>query len=191
MFAGRSTRGYGEFFLYTNTVLIRTENPTDALEIDKLLRQVFGRDDEALLVHKLREDGLLTLSAVIIDDEIEDENAVVGYAAFSQVDVAGEDRHWVGLAPLAVAESYRRQGLGKKLVFASLDMLSDFGYAAVVVLGDPLYYQRIGFGLAAQYQLYCCWPGCETNFQIFPLAEDALVDVVGLVEYSAPFQWLT
>lgn len=51
------------------------------------------------------EDGLLTLGVVATDDE----GGVVGYAAFSPVDVAGEDRQWVALAPLAVDESLRRR----------------------------------------------------------------------------------
>ncbi len=78
-------------------MLIRVEIPVDAAGIDALLRNAFGRDDEAELVQQLREDGLLTLGIVATDEE----GGVVGYAAFSPVDVAGEDRQWVGLAPLA------------------------------------------------------------------------------------------
>ena len=80
-------------------MLIRVEIPVDAAGIDTLLRRAFGRDDEADLVQQLREDGLLTLGVVATDDE----GGVVGYAAFSPVDVAGEDRQWVALAPLAAA----------------------------------------------------------------------------------------
>lgn len=71
-------------------MLIRVEIPVDAAGIDALLRRAFGRDDEADLVQQLREDGLLTLGVVATDDE----GGVVGYAAFSPVDVAGEDRQW-------------------------------------------------------------------------------------------------
>lgn len=90
-------------------MLIRVEIPVDAAGIDALLRRAFGRDDEADLVQQLREDGLLTLGVVATDDE----GGVVGYAAFSPVDVAGEDRQWVALAPLAVDESLRRRGLAE------------------------------------------------------------------------------
>ncbi|AHG20827.1 acetyltransferase [Chania multitudinisentens RB-25] len=164
-------------------MLIRVEIPVDAAGIDALLRKAFGRDDEADLVQQLREDGLLTLGIVATDDE----GGVVGYAAFSPVDVAGVDRQWVGLAPLAVEESLRRQGLGEKLVYEGLDALNEFSYAAVVVLGDPAYYGRFGFQTAAQYALHCRWPGTEAAFQVYPLAADALNGVDGLVEYSAPF----
>ncbi|MBI6151206.1 N-acetyltransferase [Serratia surfactantfaciens] len=164
-------------------MLIRVEIPVDAAGIDALLRRAFGRDDEADLVQQLREDGLLTLGVVATDDE----GGVVGYAAFSPVDVAGEDRQWVALAPLAVDESLRRQGLAEKLVYEGLDSLNEFSYAAVVVLGDPAYYGRFGFKPAADYGLHCRWPGTENAFQVYPLAEDALNGVSGEVAFSAPF----
>ncbi|WON77336.1 N-acetyltransferase [Serratia sp. UGAL515B_01] len=164
-------------------MLIRVEIPVDAAGIDTLLRDTFGRDDEAELVQQLREDGLLTLGIVATDDQ----GGVVGYAAFSPVDVAGVDRQWVGLAPLAVEESLRRQGLGERLVYEGLDALNEFSYAAVVVLGEPAYYGRFGFKMAAQFGLHCRWPGMEAAFQVYPLAESALDGVQGLVEYSSPF----
>ncbi|HIE1061173.1 TPA: GNAT family N-acetyltransferase [Serratia marcescens] len=164
-------------------MLIRVEIPVDAAGIDALLRRAFGRDDEADLVQQLREDGLLTLGVVATDDE----GGVVGYAAFSPVDVAGEDRQWVALAPLAVDESLRRQGLAEKLVYEGLDSLNEFSYAAVVVLGDPAYYGRFGFQPAAAYGLHCRWPDTASAFQVYSLAEDALNGVSGEVAFSAPF----
>ncbi|EEQ07550.1 acetyltransferase [Yersinia bercovieri ATCC 43970] len=155
----------------------------DAPGIDALLRHSFESNDEAELVQQLREDGLLTLGIVATDDE----GGVVGYAAFSPVEVGGEDRQWVALAPLAVDESLRRQGLAEKLVYEGLDSLNEFGYAAVVVLGDPAYYQRFGFVPAARHQLSCRWPGTEEAFQVYALAEDALTDADGEVVFSAPF----
>ncbi|CNE99031.1 GNAT family N-acetyltransferase [Yersinia bercovieri] len=164
-------------------MLIRVEIPVDAPGIDALLRHSFESNDEAELVQQLREDGLLTLGIVATDDE----GGVVGYAAFSPVEVGGEDRQWVALAPLAVDESLRRQGLAEKLVYEGLDSLNEFGYAAVVVLGDPAYYQRFGFVPAARHQLSCRWPGTEEAFQVYALAEDALTDADGEVVFSAPF----
>lgn len=102
-------------------MLIRTEIPVDAAGIDALLRSAFGRDNEADLLHALREDGLLTLGVVATDDE----GQVVGYAGFTPVDVEGEDCQWVGLAPLAVAEAYRGQGIAKQMVYEGLDSLNE------------------------------------------------------------------
>jgi putative acetyltransferase len=100
-------------------LLIRVEIPVDAPGIDRLLRDAFGRDVEAELVHRLREDGLLTLGIVATDDE----GGVIGYAAFSPVWIDGEDCQWVGLAPLAVDSPYRHQGIARQLVYEGLDTL--------------------------------------------------------------------
>ena len=135
------------------------------------------------LVHDLREDGLITLGLVATDDE----GQVVGYVAFSPVIVQGEELQWVGMAPLAVDENYRGQGLARQLVYEGLDSLNEFGYAAVVVLGDPAFYERLGFKPASRYDLRCHWPGTETSFLVHPLADDALDGVTGLVEYHDHF----
>ena len=164
-------------------MLIRVEIPIDAPGIDALLRRSFNGNGEADLVKDLREDGLLTLGVVATDDE----GQVVGYAAFSPVAVEGEELQWVGLAPLAVDEAYRGQGLAKKLVYEGLDSLNEFGYAAVVTLGEPALYSRFGFVPAAQFDLRCTWPDTEAHFLIHPLADDALNGVSGLVEYHEHF----
>lgn len=164
-------------------MLIRVEIGIDAPGIDALLRRTFADEREATLVHDLREDGLITLGLVATDDE----GQVIGYVAFSPVDVQGEDWQWVALAPLAVDEAYRNQGFARQLVYEGLDSLNEFGYAAVVTLGDPAFYGHLGFEPAAKYNLHCRWPGTESAFQLHPLAEDALSSVQGLVEYHEHF----
>ncbi|ROR06188.1 GNAT family N-acetyltransferase [Erwinia sp. JUb26] len=164
-------------------MLIRTEIGVDAASIDGLLRRSFPTPAEAELVQQLREDGLLTLGVVATDDE----GQVLGYAAFSPVTLNEEDRQWVGLAPLAVDESVRGQGLGKQLVYEGLDTLNEFGYAAVVVLGDVEFYAKFGFVSAAQHQLHCRWPDTQTAFQVYKLADDAFDGATGEIGYSEPF----
>ncbi len=164
-------------------MLIRVEIPIDAPGIDALLRRAFKGNGEADLVKDLREDGLLTLGLVATDDE----GQVVGYVAFSPVAVEGEELQWVGLAPLAVEEAYRGQGLAKKLVYEGLDSLNEFGYAAVVTQGQPEMFRRFGFVPAARFGLRSTRPDSEASFQIHPLADDALNDVSGLVEYHDHF----
>ena len=91
------------------------------------------------------------------------------------------------LAPLAVDERYRGQGIGRQLVYEGLDSLNEFGYAAVVTLGDPALYRRFGFEPAARFDLRCRWPDSAEAFQVHRLADDALEGVHGQVEYSDHF----
>mgnify|MGYP003620412927 CR=1 FL=1 len=97
-------------------MLIRVEIGIDAPGIDALLRRAFNGDGEASLVRDLREDGLITLGLVATDDE----GHVVGYVAFSPVSVEGEELQWVGLAPVAVDEEYRGQGLARQMIYEGL-----------------------------------------------------------------------
>ena len=167
-------------------MLIRVEIGIDAPGIEALLRRSFESDAEAQLVHDLREDGLITLGLVATDDD----GQVVGYVAFSPVIVQGDDLQWVGMAPLAVDENYRGQGIGSQLVYEGLDSLNEFSYAAVVTLGEPAFYGRLGFEPAARFDLRCRWPDTGEAFQVRPLADDALEGVHGLVEYSDRFNRL-
>lgn len=163
-------------------MLIRVEIPIDAPGIDTLLRRSLGAES-AERVRRLREDGLLTLGLVATDDE----GQVVGYVAFSPVTVAGEDRQWVALSPLAVDTALQGQGIANQLIYEGLDSLNEFGYGAVVTLGSPELYQDIGFHPAAHYGLYCAKPETEATFQIYPLADDALKGIQGRVEYAEHF----
>lgn len=161
-------------------MLIRVEIPIDAPGIDALLRRNFGDHSEAERVRHLRENGLLTLGLVATNDE----GQIIGYVAFSPVTVAGEDRQWVGLTPLVVDVTLRSQGIAKQLVYEGLDSLNEFGYGAVVTQGSADMYQHLGFQPAAHYHLHCHWPEPETTLQVYPLADDALQGVQGLLEYA-------
>lgn len=164
-------------------MLIRVEIPVDIPAIDNLLRQAFPTGTEADLVGHLREEGLLTLGMVAISDE----GQLIGYIGFTPVDIDGKDCQWVGLAPLAVAPDFQNQGIGRQLINEGLDSLNEFGYGAVVVLGEPEYYQKSGFIPAKSQGLHCKWPDTEEAFQLYALENGNVDDIHGLVNYSPLF----
>lgn len=164
-------------------MLIRTEAPADILSVEKLLQTTFDTDAEANLVMSLRENGNRTLSLVACNDE----GDVVGYVLFSPVTVNGEEKNWQGLAPLAVANAYRNQGIAAQLVEEGLASLHEFGYPACVVLGDPNYYGRFGFESAEKHQLHCRWEVPAGAFQVIELAAGEVQGAQGLVDYSPEF----
>ncbi|ROV61177.1 N-acetyltransferase [Vibrio ponticus] len=164
-------------------MLIRTEAPADILVIDRLLKETFETEAEANLVMSLRENGKLTLSLVACNDEGE----VVGHAMFSPVTLEGEDLNWQGLAPVAVREDVRKQGIAESMVREGLESLRDFGYPACVVLGDPAYYSRFGFSAAEQHNFRCQWDVPVGAFQVLAIAADEFAERGGLIEYSPEF----
>ena len=55
----------------------------------------------------------------------------------------------VGLAPVSVTVSHRRQGVAAMLIRDGLSRYRTAGYGSAVVLGEPNYYRRFGFRPAA------------------------------------------
>ncbi|WP_241491831.1 GNAT family N-acetyltransferase [Sphingomonas endophytica] len=126
------------------TIAIRPAQGPDVAAIDALLRTVFPRADEADLVRHLSIDGDIVLVMVAVDEE---SGALAGMVAFSrmQVDVGGKAVAAVALAPVAVAQDYRRQGVAEALIHAGIERLEAERIVLCFVLGDPDYYARFGF----------------------------------------------
>tara|TARA_Y100001956_G_scaffold62512_1_gene62570 strand:- start:680 stop:1183 length:504 start_codon:yes stop_codon:yes gene_type:complete len=167
-------------------MLIRTEAPADILAVDRLLKSAFETEAEADLVMKLRENGHRSLSLVASTDDGE----VVGYLLFSPVTLDGEDLNWQGLAPLAVKEEFRCQGIAKQLIEEGMASLFELGYPACVVLGDPAYYSRFGFAAAELHEMRCIWDVPKGAFQVKALAEGEFRGRSGLIEYCSEFNQL-
>lgn len=164
-------------------MLIRTEAPADILTVDQLLKSAFETDAEAKLVMQLRENGHRTLSLVASTDDGE----IIGHVMFSPVTLKGEDYNWQGLAPLAVKEEYRGQGIAKQLVEEAFSSLLELGYPACVVLGDPAYYGRFGFVPGEQYNMQCQWDVPKGAFQVIELRSGEFEGRDGVIEYCPEF----
>jgi putative acetyltransferase len=123
-------------------VVMRVEEPRDALQIRDLLEASFPGLGEALLVDRLRSDGDIVLSLVA-----EDIGVVVGYIAFSRlmVESEGEPFGAVALAPIAVYPEYQQQGIATRLVQEGHACLAAIGETLSVVLGETLFYGRFGY----------------------------------------------
>ena len=74
----------------------------------------------------------------------------IGHVAFSPAttDVANGPKVYI-LAPLAVRPDHQKRGVGSLLVGDGKRRLSDMGVDVLLVYGDPEYYGRFGFSVAA------------------------------------------
>ncbi len=161
--------------------IVRPETSTDRAAIDALLVGAFPGPGEAALVSALRASSALSTSLVA-----EQDGAIVGHVAFSPVEVGGSPAQASGLGPLAVDARRRRLGIGEALVRAGLDARRAAGDRLVVVLGEPAYYGRFGFGPASSLGLRSVYDAGDA-FQAVSLVPSASPVGAGLVTYAGAF----
>ncbi len=170
--------------------LIRAEEPTDRPAIFRVVREAFGRDDEARLVDALRtSDAFIPeLSLVALD-----ETAIVGHVLFTRIAIRDGDASHPGLAlaPVAVAPSHQGKGIGSALIRRGLEEAGARGHGVVIVVGHPEYYPRFGFVPAHARGIRAPFPVNDRSFLALALRPGALDGVRGIVEYAAPFRRVT
>ncbi len=164
-------------------MIIRSETPGDVADIGDVVRAAFARDQEANLIDCLRSNGDLLLSLVA-----DEAGRVVGHVGFSRVWISNDGQHSpaVSLAPLAVAAEHRRGGTGSALVKAGHARLRAAGESICFVLGDPAYYGRFDYSIAAAAGFDCAYAG--RHFQALVLAHSA--PRTGAITYAAAFDRL-
>jgi putative acetyltransferase len=168
-------------------MIIRPDTPADFDAIDLVHVSAFGQEGEARLVRNLRKSKAVQVSLVA---EVAGE--IAGHILFSPVSAAVNPRRLriSGLAPLGVAPAYHRMGIGSALVQAGLAACQELGIAAVVVLGDPGYYQRFGFTRADLAGLTCEYDAPPECFMVKELVSGSTANCSGLVKYQRAFQTL-
>jgi predicted N-acetyltransferase YhbS/quinol monooxygenase YgiN len=130
---------------------ITAETATDARAIGLMTQTAFGGPDEAQLIAALRTDGDLALSLVARFGR-----ACLGHVAFSPL--TAPVKAWA-LAPVSVRKPCRHQGIGTDLIRAGIQTARAQGVEALLVLGDPAYYGRFGFSVAAAQGLRTPYDG--------------------------------
>ena len=132
-------------------------------------------------MHALRASNALSTSLVA-----EQDGAIVGHVAFSPVQLAEGSVAASGLGPVAVDRRQRRRGIADALIRAGLEARREAGDRLVVVLGDPAYYERFGFGPARLLGLDSVYGGGDA-FQAMALGPEGSHPAHGLVRYSSAF----
>ncbi len=119
---------------------IRAEREADRAAIEALVSRSFGPGRFAKSAWRLR-DGV-------------DPQAGLGFVAIEDGTLRGSVRFWpvfVGherallLGPLAVETNQRGRGIGIALMEHGIDAARAQGHRAIILVGDPPYYARVGF----------------------------------------------
>jgi putative acetyltransferase len=164
--------------------MIRPEQPADADAIDQVHLSAFasypgnGRI-EADLVRLLRvnESWIPELSLVAAVD-----GTVVGHALLTRATIGSEPA--LALGPIGVQRHVQRSGIGAELMNHAVAQAKSMGASVIVLLGDPEYYSRFGFVMAAELGIRPDVSEWASHFQALALTDSV---PTGEFHYPQPF----
>jgi putative acetyltransferase len=174
----------------TVAVTIRPERKGDEAGIRAVHAAAFGREAEAVLVDRLRNEELGIVSLIA-----EGRGEILGHIVFSPVHVESREQPGerdlslglaLGLGPVAVLPEYQNKGIGRELIHSGLEASRDLGADFAVVLGHPSYYPRFGFRRARDLNIENEF-GADEAFMASELWPGRLPRSGVLVRYAAPF----
>lgn len=122
-------------------IQIRHERLADIDAREALLDAAFGETRYRKSSERLREDRLPAEGLSFIAAE---GRRVIGTARLWDVSI-GNGKSALLLGPVAVAEDCRSKGLGGAMVRRAIQVARKLGHDAIVLVGDPEYYNRFGF----------------------------------------------
>lgn len=158
-------------------MIIRPAEPADHAAIRAVVAAAFAQAGEADLVDALRADGDALLELVAVQD-----GAVVGHILFSPL-ATDNGRRLAALAPLAVQPGRQKDGLGTALMEEGHRRLAAAGVEAVIVLGHPAYYPRVGY--SAELARTVASPFEGPSFMALELVPGALSEPVRITYAKA------
>lgn len=164
---------------------VRPATPADASAIEAVHRAAFSGESEAKLAGALVSSAPDTISVVA-----EKDGKVVGHALLSPMTLTFQDRsvRTLALAPVGVLPEHQRERAGAALIQDALGRAAGAGWEAVVVLGDPAYYERFGFAAASVAAIESPYAG--PHLMGLELKAGALKGAGGKMSYPAAFNAL-
>ncbi|MCG7874394.1 MAG: N-acetyltransferase [Candidatus Thiodiazotropha lotti] len=168
-------------------MIIKASANEDVDAVIELHKQVFGATEgesvARLAADLLRDESVKPLISLVAMDE----GQIVGHILFSSVTIEGAlNCSGVILAPLAVREAYQKSGIGTALIKEGIERARKLQADFVLVLGDPNYYQRVGFwaghGIEPPYQI-----DYPEAWMVLELNPGAVSDIKGKVRCAEAF----
>ncbi len=166
-------------------IAIRQEKHADHDAREALLDRAYGPERFTKCSQRLREGRLAAGGLSFVATE---NGRVVGSVRLWNVS-AGPGRPALLLGPLAVAAEHRGQGLGGKLMRQAIATARMCGHRAILLVGDPEYYERFGF--SAEKTALLWMPGAYDRrrllaLELVPGALDGALGMIGATGRKAP-----
>ncbi len=158
---------------------IRRELPEDYRITESIIREAFWNMfqegcDEHYLIHIMREskDYIPELGMIALRGK--QPVAAIAYTRSHILREDGSRLETATFGPVGVLPRYQRLGIGRALINHTLSIARDMHIPAVLILGDPDYYSRLGFKPAEDYGIRLANDMYIPALQIFELKPKAI-----------------
>lgn len=171
---------------WAKELYVRGEKAADHAVIYEINKLAFGREDESRLIEDIRKTKNYEFGFSLVAVK---EDVILGHALFSKAFVVHKGRRFkcLALGPIAVLPEHQRKGVGKALIAEGLERAKEVGFGAVVVLGDPAYYEQFGFKPSSAYKVRCSFAPSPEYFMVKEITRNALRGIIGTVQYAREF----
>ncbi|WP_176085018.1 N-acetyltransferase [Martelella sp. HB161492] len=163
--------------------VIETESPRDVAVRENLLDRAMGENRRKKSSEKIRRGRLPAEGLALV---ARDENGlVVGTVRLWHIDAGvsagGNGVPALLLGPLAVDPRAEGKGIGAALMRAAIKAAEKRGHGAILLVGDPEYYERFGFSAAKAQHLVMPGPFERRRFLGLELKCDWLTGAAGVI----------
>jgi predicted N-acetyltransferase YhbS len=165
--------------------LIKPEPAVLAGAVERLYDDVFGpaRFHKASYLFREGVEPVRALSWIALEGDRPGNERLVGAIRYWPI-LVGESGHpALLLGPLAIAQDRAGRGIGRALMFKTLDLAAQLGHDLVLLVGDIDYYQRFGFVPATQHGFVMPGEQRPDRLQVAPLKDDVLGRIAGEVRH--------
>jgi len=154
--------------------VLRNETSADYKVVENITREAFWNHhgpgcDEHYLMHRIRTSPAFIST---LDFVAELEGEVVGNIVYTKskiIDDQGASHEVITFGPISVLPSFQGRGIGGALIEHTKRLAREMGYKAILIYGDPEYYQKFGFVTAEHYDIRT-----PDDFYAYPLQACAL-----------------
>jgi len=160
--------------------MIKPEPAVLAGAVERLYDEVFGpaRFHKASYLFREGVDPVRELSWIALEGD-----RLVGAIRYWPILVGQAGHSALLLGPLAIAQDRAGKGIGRALMFKTLDLAAQLGHDLVLLVGDVDYYKRFGFVPATPHGFVMPGESRPDRLQVAPLKDDVLGRIAGEVRH--------
>ena len=160
--------------------LIKPEPAVLAGAVERLYDDVFGpaRFHKASYLFREGVAPVRELSWIALEGD-----RLVGAIRYWPILVGETGHSALLLGPLAIAQDRAGKGIGRALMFKTLDLAALLGHDLVLLVGDVEYYKRFGFVPATPHGFVMPGESKPDRLQVAPLKDNVLGRIAGKVRH--------